>query len=130
MVRSLATTLTVLVTVSLLAASAAGAATVSGAPNAEGRLEVTYRAAPGEQNELRVLPNEAGVRFAGSVPLVPGDHCFVVRDGDVRCGPGEDVLVGGRFRDLLDGGPGRDVAYVQRRDETSGCERVVLGWPG
>jgi RTX calcium-binding nonapeptide repeat (4 copies) len=237
----------------LVAAPAAAAATVSGELNDERRLEVTYRAAPGEENELRVLPHEAGVRFAGSVPLVPVDHCVAVRDGDVRCGPpgpvglavhartgdgddlvfmrvahialeslrlgsgddqargngfmagsggkddlrvvrgaalfhggpGEDVLVGGRFRDLLDGGPGpdlavggrrfdeivggggrdqlvggfgpdaifagpgndriraadpkrdvircgpgRDVAYVHRHDETAGCEQVVLGWPG
>jgi hypothetical protein len=237
----------------LVAAPAAAAATVSGELNDEGQLEVTYRAVPGERNELRVLAHEVGVRFAEAGPLAPGDHCFAVSEGDVRCGPpgpvglavhartgdaddlvfmrvahvaietlrlglgddqargngfmagnrgrddlrvirgaarfhggpGEDVLIGGRFRDLLDGGPGpdlavggrrfdeivggggrdklaggfgpdaifagpgndriraadpkrdvircgpgRDVAYVHRHDETAGCEQVVLGWPG
>jgi RTX calcium-binding nonapeptide repeat (4 copies) len=236
----------------LAAAPAAGAATVSAELNVEDRLEVSYRATPGERNELRVLPHETGVRFADSAPLAAGDHCVAVNDHDVRCGPpgpvglavnartgdgndlvfariahvalermtlgrgddvgrgtgliaggpgkddlrvvrgaatfqggsGEDVLVGGRFRDGLDGGPGpdllvggrrfdelaggrgpdqivggfgpdaifagpgddriraadpkgdriecgagRDVAYVSRRDQTIGCERVVLGWP-
>jgi hypothetical protein len=32
--------------------------------------------------------------------------------------------------DLIRCGPGTDRAYVDRRDETTGCERVVLGWPG
>jgi RTX calcium-binding nonapeptide repeat (4 copies) len=235
----------------LAAAPAAGAATVSGVQTDE-YLEVSYTAAPGERNELRVLAHEVGVRFAGSPPMVAGDHCFAVHARDVRCGPpgpvglvvrartgdgedlvfarvahvslerlalgrgddqgrgnglmqggpgqddlrvvrgsavfhggpGEDVLIGGRFRDLLDGGrgpdllvggrrfdelaggpgrdqlvggfgpdaffagpgddriraadpkgdriecgAGRDVAYVSRRDQTIGCERVVLGWP-
>jgi hypothetical protein len=229
----------------------AAAATVSGVQGPE-YLVVTYRAEPGEHNELGMVPHETGVRFAGSTPLVAGDHCVAVREGDVRCGPpgpvgmrvrahtgdrddvvfariahvalerlvlgtgddqgrgnglmsggpgkddlrvvrgaaafhggrGEDVLVGGRFRDGLDGGPGpdllvggrrfdelaggrgsdqiaggfgpdaifagpgddrvratdpkgdlircgpgRDVAYVGSRDETTGCEQVVLGWP-
>jgi hemolysin type calcium-binding protein len=246
--RALVATLAVL----LVAAPAAGAATVSGRQTDE-YLEVTYAAAPGERNELRVLAHEVGVRFAGSAPLVAGDHCFAVNDRDVRCGPpgpvglvvrartgdgddfvfariahvalerislgrgddhgrgngllmggpgkddlrvvqgaagfrggrGEDVLVGGRFRDGLYGGPGPDLlvggrrfdeldggagrdqiagghgpdavfadgghdliraadadhdvircgpgidrAYVDRSDETTGCERVVLGWPG
>jgi hypothetical protein len=235
----------------LVSAPMAAAATVSGVQGPE-YLVVTYRAAPGERNELGMVPHETGVRFASSPPLVAGDHCVAVREGDVRCGPpgpvglrvhtrtgdgddfvfariahvalerlvlgkgddqgrgnglmmggpgkddlrvvrgaaafdggrGEDVLVGGRFRDGLDGGPGpdllvggrrfdelsggrgpdqivggfgpdaifagpgddrvratdpkgdlircgpgRDVAYVGSRDETTGCERVVLGWP-
>jgi hypothetical protein len=236
----------------LVAAAPATAATVSGVQTDE-YLEVTYLAAPGERNEVRVLAHEVGVRFAGTTPLVAGDHCFAVDHTDVRCGPlgpvglvvraqtgddddfvfariahvarerialgrgddrargygmimggpgrddlrvvvrgnalfhggrGEDVLVGGRRRDLLaggvgpdllvggrrfdelDGGPGRDQiaggrgpdavfadagrdliraadgdrdmiqcgpgadrAYVDRRDETTGCERVVVGWP-
>jgi hypothetical protein len=236
----------------LAAAPPAYAATVSGVQTDE-YLEVTYAAAPGERNELRVLPHEVGVRFAGSRPLVAGDHCLAVDEGDVRCGPpgpvglkveartgdgddvvfarvahvalerialgrgddlgrgnglmlggpgsddlrvvrggalfrgggGEDVLLGGRFRDGLDGGPGPDLlvggrrfdeldggagrdqiaggrgpdavfagggrdliraadgdhdlircgpgtdrAFVDRSDETTGCERVVFGWPG
>lgn len=48
---------------------------------------VTYLAAPGERNELRVLPHETGVRFAQSGPLVAGDHCLAVSAGDVSCGP-------------------------------------------
>jgi hypothetical protein len=241
-----------IVAVFLCATQGANGATVAG-ELVDGRLELRFRAAPGERNELRVVPHESGVRFAGSGPVVAGSHCRAVREGDVRCGPrppgglevhartgdaadfvfarvahiaietlrlgkgddeargngymaggpgkddlrvirggatfyggaGEDVLIGGRFRDLLDGGPGpdlavggrrfdeisggrgpdqlgggfgpdaifagpgddrvraadpkhdlircgagRDVAYVARRDETTGCERVVLGWPG
>jgi hemolysin type calcium-binding protein len=239
------------------AAPAAHAATISGAP-ADGRLDVHFRAAPGERNELRVLPREVEVRFVGSGPLVAGDHCRAVNENEVRCGPpgpsglavytrtgdgddlvfapiggvvlgevalgngddiargsglmtggrgkddlrsirsgaryrggarfhggpGEDVLIGGPRKDLLDGGPGpdlavggrrfdeiqggrgndqlaggfgrdvffagpgndviratdrwpdlircgpgRDVAYVARRDRTTGCERIVPGWP-
>jgi Ca2+-binding RTX toxin-like protein len=236
----------------LLCAAPAPAATISGAP-ADGRLDVHFRAAPGETNLLNVLPRESDVRFVGSAPLVPGDHCLAVNESDVRCGPpgpsglavytrtgdgddavfaliggvvlgdvalgrgddagrgsgrmfggpgkddlralrgaglfhggpGEDVLFGGPHRDLLDGGPGpdlavggrrfeelqggrgpdqlaggfgrdvifagpgndfiraadpwpdlihcgpgRDVAHMARRDRTTGCERVVLGWPG
>jgi hypothetical protein len=235
----------------LAAAPAASAATISGVQTDE-YLEVAYRAAPGERNELRVLEHEVGVRFAGSAPLRAGDHCLAVHDGDVRCGPpgpvglvvrvqagdrddlvfarvahvalerialgrgddrgrgnglmmggpgdddlrvvrgaalfrggrGEDVLLGGRFRDDLNGGPGPDLlvggrrfdeldgdagrdqmvggrgpdayfadagadliqaadgdrdviscgpgadrAYVDRGDETTGCERIVLGRP-
>jgi hypothetical protein len=243
----------VLIVAALLgAAPGAHAATVAG-ELVDGRLELRFRAAPGERNELGVVPHESGVRFAGSGPIVAGSHCMAVREGDVRCGPpppgglavhlrtgdrndfvfarvahiaietlrlgrgddeafgngfmagnqgrdtlrvvrgaalfhggpGEDVLLGGRFRDLLDGGPGpdlavggrrfdeivggggadqlvgglgpdaifagpgndrirasdpkgdvircgpgRDVAYVSRRDRTTGCERIVLGWQG
>jgi hypothetical protein len=41
-------------------------------------------------------------------------------------GPGNDVLRArdGR-RDVVDCGPGRDVAYVDRLDRVSGCEKVV-----
>jgi hypothetical protein len=243
--------LLLILAVLLGAAPGAYAATVAG-ELVDGRLELRFRAAPGERNELGVVPHASGVRFAGSGPIVAGRHCLAVRDGDVRCGPpppgglavhvrtgdrndfvfarvghiaietlrlgrgndeargngfmagnrgkddlrvirgaalfhggpGEDVLLGGRFRDLLDGGPGadlavggrrfdeivggggrdqlvggfgpdaifagpgndriratdrkgdvircgpgRDVAYISHRDETTGCERVVLGWP-
>jgi hypothetical protein len=43
----------------LAAAPPAYAATVSGVQTDE-YLEVTYAAAPGERNELRVLPHEVG----------------------------------------------------------------------
>jgi hypothetical protein len=79
---------TLLVSLSLLLAAAPGAAaaTASGVRTDE-YLEVTYLAAPGERNELRVLPHEMGVRFTQSAPLVAGDHCLAVNEGDVRCGP-------------------------------------------
>jgi hypothetical protein len=32
--------------------------------------------------------------------------------------------------DLIRCGPGTDRAFVDRSDETTGCERVVCGWPG
>ena len=70
----------------LVAAPGAHAATVAG-QLVDGRLELRFRAAPGEQNELRILPHDSGVRFAGSAPLVAGPHCRAVREGDVRCGP-------------------------------------------
>jgi Ca2+-binding RTX toxin-like protein len=43
-------------------------------------------------------------------------------------GPGNDTLKArdGK-RDLVDCGPGRDVAFVDRFDRLSGCERVVRG---
>ena len=189
----------VLILAALLgAAPGAHAATVAG-QLVDGRLELRFRAAPGERNELGMVPHESGVRFAGSASLVPGPHCRAVREGDVRCGPTppgglavhartgdrddfvfarvagiaietlrlgrgndqargngymagdqgkDDQLAGGfgpdaifagpgndRIRatdpkgDVIRCGPGRDVAYVSRRDRTTGCERIVLGWP-
>jgi hypothetical protein len=56
------------------AAPGAHAATVVGKLD-DGRLELRFRAALGERNELRVLPHESGVRFAGSTPIVAGRHC-------------------------------------------------------
>lgn len=42
-------------------------------------------------------------------------------------GPGS---AGDPLIDIIHCGTGRDIAYVARRDRTTGCERVVLGWPG
>jgi Ca2+-binding RTX toxin-like protein len=48
----------------------------------------------------------------------------------IFAGPGNDLVrATDRKRDLVRCGPGRDTAYVARRDQTAGCERVVLGWP-
>jgi hypothetical protein len=104
----------------LAAAPPAYAATVSGVQTDE-YLEVTYAAAPGERNELRVLPHEVGVRFAGSRPLVAGDHCLAVDEGDVRCGPPGPVGLMVEART----GDGDDVVFA--RVAHVALERIALG---
>jgi Ca2+-binding RTX toxin-like protein len=65
-----------------------------------------------------------------------GDDVLYGRFGGDRLdgGPGDDLLEGGRGDDRLTGGDdtvncgaGRDVAFVDREDVVSGCERVALG---
>lgn len=52
------------------------------------RLEVTFQAAPGERNNLRMLPHPDGVRIVDSgSAIVPGPSCTAVDANDVRCGP-------------------------------------------
>jgi RTX calcium-binding nonapeptide repeat (4 copies) len=104
----------------LIAAPPATAATVSGV-RTDDFLEVTYLAAPRERNEVRVIPHETGIRFAGSAPLVAGEHCFAVNDNDVRCGPPgpEGLIVHTRT------GGGDDVVFA--RVAHVALEEVALG---
>lgn len=66
------------------------------------------------------------------------DKLFGGRGADMLVGgPGKDVLSGGRGRDLIASrdrkrdlvrcGKGKDVALVDRKDVTSGCEKVRVG---
>jgi hypothetical protein len=83
--------------VALIAASTAAAGTVSGRIVycdtgdecryfGDPRLDVTYRATPGERDEIRVLPHPTGVRIV-SKRIEAGPFCFAVNEYDARCGP-------------------------------------------
>jgi hypothetical protein len=82
----------------LVAASTAAAGTVSGRIVycdsgdecryfGDPRLDVTYRAAPGERDEIRVLPHPTGVRIVDAHGIEVGPFCTAVNDHDARCGP-------------------------------------------
>jgi hypothetical protein len=81
----------------LVAASTAQAGTVSGRIVycdtgdecryfGDPRLDVTYRATPGERDRIRVLPHPTGVRIV-SKGIEAGPLCLAVNDHDARCGP-------------------------------------------
>jgi RTX calcium-binding nonapeptide repeat (4 copies) len=54
----------------------------------DSRLEVTFRAAPGESNEMRILPHVSGVRIVDARARIEvGEHCLRVNEHDARCGP-------------------------------------------
>jgi hypothetical protein len=128
----------------LIAAPAAVAATVSGELAycdtgdecryfPDPRLEVTFLAARGEENELRVLPHESGVRFAGSAPIVAGENCSAVSESDVRCGP---AAPGGLVVETRTG-DGDDFVFVRigtlalgRGDDQGRGSGVIAGGPG
>jgi hypothetical protein len=82
----------------LVAASTAAAGTVSGRIVycdsgdecryfGDPRLDVTYRATPGERDEIRVLPHPSGVRVVDAHGIEVGPFCTAVNDHDARCGP-------------------------------------------
>lgn len=100
----------------LVAASTAAAGTVSGRIVycdtgdecryfGDPRLDVTYRAAPGERDEVRVLPHPTGVRVV-SKGIEAGPFCFAVNEYDARCGPPapEGLLMIARTGDRADTG--------------------------
>jgi Ca2+-binding RTX toxin-like protein len=84
----------VCLTAFLTLAPAAVAGTVSGTTTGS-RLDVTFRAAAGETNEMRVLPHASGVRMVDAgADIQTGEHCLRVNDHDARCGPpGPEGLV-------------------------------------
>jgi Ca2+-binding RTX toxin-like protein len=52
------------------------------------RLDVTFRAAAGERNELRVAPDPNGVRIVDpGAPVQTGDFCTATSPNEVSCGP-------------------------------------------
>lgn len=82
----------------LVAASTAAAGTVSGRIVycdsgdecryfGDPRLDVTYLAAPGQRDEVRVLPHPSGVRIVDAHGIEVGPFCTAVNDHDARCGP-------------------------------------------
>ena len=78
--------LTLCLTALLTIAPPATAGTVSGRL-VDSRLEVTFRAAARERNEMRILPHVSGVRVVDSAEIVTGEHCMRVNEHDARCGP-------------------------------------------
>jgi hypothetical protein len=155
--------------VALVAASSAAAGTVSGRIVScdtgeecryvgDPRLDVTYRATPGQRDEIRVLPHPTGVRIVEAHGIEAGPFCVAVNQHDARCGPPapEGLLMIARTGDGADigfahigslilgsgddggivyaasvyGGPGDDRASVSRNDRVSGCEIVTYGPPG
>jgi RTX calcium-binding nonapeptide repeat (4 copies) len=120
--------LAVAVAAALSLAPAALAATVS----SDGR-NVRFRAAPGEGNELRVLPHESGVRFTGSSPIAAGENCTAVREGDVRCGPPPPsrVVVTTRTGDRDDFVFVRvGLLFLGRGDDLGRGQGAIVGGPG
>jgi hypothetical protein len=98
----------------LVAASTAAAGTVSGRIVycdsgdecryfGDPRLDVTYLAAPGQRDEVRVLPHPSGVRIV-SRGIEVGPFCLAVNDNDARCGPPapEGLLMVARTGDRSD----------------------------
>ena len=75
----------------------------------EPRLDVTFRAAGGERNDLRMSAHPDGVRIVDSgAEMETGDFCTAVNPNDARCGPpASSGLVAAAFT-----GDGRDVAFA------------------
>lgn len=75
------------------------------------RLDVTFRAAPGERNDLRLLSVSEGVRILDSgAAIVPGPTCTAVDPNEVRCGPpAPEGLVASAYT-----GDGDDRAFAER----------------
>lgn len=54
----------------------------------EPRLEVTFRATPGERNELSLLPDPGGVRLVDAASAIQtGTFCTAATPNEARCGP-------------------------------------------
>jgi hypothetical protein len=52
------------------------------------RLDVTFVAAPGERNELRMVPDPEGVRIADAgAAITTGPFCASISAQEARCGP-------------------------------------------
>jgi hypothetical protein len=96
------------VLVLLVAAPEAMAGTAAGRL-ANGRLNVTFRAAPGERNGLRLLPHSEGVRIFDAAAITAGESCRQVSEHEVRCGPSpaEGIAL------VAYAGDGPDSAYVR-----------------
>jgi RTX calcium-binding nonapeptide repeat (4 copies) len=101
----------------LVAASTAAAGTVSGRIVycdtgdecryfGDPRLDVTYRAEPGQRDEVRVLPHPDGVRIVDVHGITAGPFCLAVNENDARCGPPapEGLLMIARTGDRADVG--------------------------
>jgi hypothetical protein len=129
----------------LIAASTAAAGTVSGRIVfcdtgdecryfGDPRLDVTYRAAPGERDEIRVLPHPTGVRIVSVHGIEVGPFCTAVNDHDARCGPPapEGLLMVART------GDGSDIGFTHigslilgsGKDTGSAYAASVFGGPG
>jgi hypothetical protein len=77
---------------------------------------VTFVAAPGETNELRMVPHPEGVRIVDA---------GAGRD-QIYAGSGDDLVHAAEpGRDTVRCGRGDDRAAISARDRVFGCERVV-----
>jgi hypothetical protein len=135
----------------LFVAPAAGAAELSGRlvyctgddicryfPNP--RLDVTFTAAPGERNEVRMAPHPEGVRIVDAgASITTGPFCRAVTPSEARCGPPAPeglvatVFTGdgpdSAFADIgtVFLGPGRDHGYAEGAsiDGGPGDDRLI-----
>jgi hypothetical protein len=128
----------------LIAASTAVAGTVSGRIVfcdsgdecryfGDPRLDVTYRATPGERDEVRVLPHPTGVRIV-SRGIEVGPFCFTVNEYDARCGPPapEGLLMIARTGDRPDVGFTHVGSLILGTGDDTGIAYAasVFGGPG
>ena len=128
----------------LIAASTAEAGTVSGRIVycdtgdecryfGDPRLDVTYRATPGDRDEVRVLPHPTGVRIV-SKGIEAGPFCFAVNEYDARCGPPapEGLLMVARTGDGADIGFTHIGSLILGSGEDAGIAYAasVFGGPG
>jgi hypothetical protein len=129
----------------LVAASTAAAGTVSGRIVycdsgdecryfGDPRLDVTYRAAPGERDEIRVLPHPTGVRIVDAHGIEVGPFCTAVNDHDARCGPPapEGLLMVARTGDGADLGFTHIGSLILGSGDDAGIAYAasVFGGPG
>jgi hypothetical protein len=129
----------------LVAASTAAAGTVSGRIVycdsgdecryfGDPRLDVTYRAAPGERDEIRVLPHPTGVRIVDAHGIEVGPFCTAVNDHDARCGPPapEGLLMVARTGDGADLGFTHVGSLILGSGDDAGIAYAasVFGGPG
>jgi hypothetical protein len=128
----------------LVAASTAQAGTVSGRIVycdtgdecryfGDPRLDVTYRATPGERDEIRVLPHPTGVRIV-SKRIEAGPFCIAVNGYDARCGPPapEGLLMVARTGDGADIGFTHIGSLILGSGDDAGIAYAasVFGGPG
>jgi hypothetical protein len=90
------------------------------------RLDVTFVAAPGETNELRMVPDPEGVRIVDAgAAIATGPFCSSISAQEARCGPPapEGLIATAYTGDGADSafadigtvflGPGRDHGYAE-----------------
>jgi hypothetical protein len=76
------------VTLALTMAAPALAGTVSGQlASPDARLDVVYVAAPGERDQVRLVPHPTGLCVVDAQGIETGPFCLAVNEHDARCGP-------------------------------------------
>lgn len=109
------------------------------------RLDVVFRAAPGERNELRMAPHPDGVRIVDDgAAIVPGAFCTAVAPNEVRCGPpgsagltaaaflgdGADSVLADLGIVFMEGGPDHGVAEGASLYGGPGDDRLISATAG
>ena len=98
----------------------------------DSRLEVTFHAAPGESNEMAILPHVSGVRIVDIRQAGRGRDQIAGRRGrdELVAGPDNDLIrASDEDRDVVRCGRGRDRLFVSRNDRWRRCESVTFGPP-